>query len=110
MVDKVAKLDEREERMQKTEQEHSGEVGVSPGSPASGGPRPARIGGTGKRRDLRRSLVWEGEGLHFKKEEKEQAQGIWGLSVKKNRTNADFLVTSIMMNPELREIDLAMII
>ena len=43
-----------------------------------------------------------------KKEEKEQAQGIWGLLVKKNRTNADFLVTSIMMNPELREIDLAM--
>lgn len=73
------------------------------------GPRPARIGGMGKRRDLRRSLVWEDEGLHFKKQKKKQAQGIWGLLVKKNRMNADFLVTSIMMNPELREIDLAMI-
>ena len=72
------------------------------------GPRPARRGGTGKRTDLRRSLVWEDEGLHFKKEGKEQAQGIWGLLVKRNRINADFLVTSIMMNPELREIDLAM--
>lgn len=37
MVDKVGKLDEREERrMQKTQQEHSGEVEVSPGSSATG--------------------------------------------------------------------------
>lgn len=42
------------------------------------GLRPARTGGRGKRRDLGRTLVWEDEGLHVKKEEKNKHKEFGG--------------------------------
>lgn len=95
VVDKVGKLDKREEN----DAEDTTGTQCGPGSSAAGrGPRPAR---TGEREEKRPggSLVWEDEASHFKRRRKPSARNL-GVISEKNGMNAECLVTSSMMNSD----------